>query len=265
MSNVWGIEGFRGRGGIRYIMDSAESMRAGIEKRGAYGKVMGMFFLQPSTRTKKGFELAAKKLGMDVIDLSPQGSAMEKGESISDTLRTLSYMCDVLVVRGLEYYVVAEACGNRCAFINAGSEQGHPTQALADWFTIDRYVERPVIFGLRGKNDRALMSLSSVVEATRGSIVLDDYIPEDLSGFNVIYMTRQDIDLTEMYGVSSAARKSKILNLGKVDKDAIILHPLPRTGELPYDVDKDKRAKYWETVENSVWVRMAVILWALHG
>ena len=105
------------------------------------GRTVILFFAEASTRTRVSFELAAKALSADVVNVSASGSSVEKGESLLDTVRTLEALGgDIVVMRhaasGAPYFV-AQRCG--AAVINAGDGwHAHPTQGLLDAFTLRR-------------------------------------------------------------------------------------------------------------------------------
>ena len=107
------------------------------------GKTVVNLFFEPSTRTRTTFELAAKRLSADVMSLNIEASATKKGESLSDTLRTLEAMqCDMFVVRhqnsGAAEFIASQVAPH-ISVINAGDgRHAHPTQAMLDAFTIRR-------------------------------------------------------------------------------------------------------------------------------
>jgi aspartate carbamoyltransferase catalytic subunit len=129
---------------VDLVMRTADSMAAVVAGRSpARRSLRGMnvtnLFYEASTRTRVSFEVAARQLGADVVNVSASGSSVEKGESLLDTMRTLEATgADVLVMRhgtsGAPYLVAAEFVGN---VINAGDgRHAHPTQALLDLYTM---------------------------------------------------------------------------------------------------------------------------------
>lgn len=109
------------------------------------GKAVVNLFFEPSTRTRTAFELAAKRLGADVINISVEHSSTKKGETLLDTVQTLDAMqIDALVIRhnedGVPQFVAPQM---KCTVINAGDgKHEHPTQALTDAFTIRRHKKK---------------------------------------------------------------------------------------------------------------------------
>ena len=131
------------------ILNYAESF-ATVDKRPVKkvpllrGKTIANLFFEPSTRTRTTFELAAKRLSADILNLNISTSATSKGEILSDTLRTLEAMhCDMFVVRhsnsGAAHYIASQVAP-RISVINAGDgRHEHPTQAMLDMFTIKQH------------------------------------------------------------------------------------------------------------------------------
>ena len=134
------------------ILDSAERF-AGVGDRAVKkvpllrGKTIVNLFFEPSTRTRTTFELAAKRLSADVLNLDIQASSTKKGETLLDTLRTLEAMhCNMFVVRhetsGAANFI-ARHVGADVSVINGGDgRHAHPTQAMLDMFTIRRHKSR---------------------------------------------------------------------------------------------------------------------------
>ncbi|MEQ8937614.1 MAG: aspartate carbamoyltransferase catalytic subunit, partial [Gammaproteobacteria bacterium] len=131
------------------ILDHAENF-AGVADRPVKkvpllrGKTVVNLFFEASTRTRTTFELAAKRLSADVLNLNIDTSATSKGETLSDTLRTLEAMhCDMFVVRhgnsGAAHYITTQVAPH-ISVINAGDgRHAHPTQAMLDMFTIRKH------------------------------------------------------------------------------------------------------------------------------
>ncbi|MBI3966480.1 MAG: aspartate carbamoyltransferase catalytic subunit [Chloroflexi bacterium] len=135
---------------LEETLETAEAMREilsrPIKKAPALrGKTVANLFYEPSTRTRVSFEIAAKALSADVVNMAASGSSVEKGESLVDTIRTLQALgADVVVIRhsksGAPYLVAEHLDGS---VINAGDGwHAHPTQALLDAFTIRRRLGR---------------------------------------------------------------------------------------------------------------------------
>ncbi|MGH8544868.1 MAG: aspartate carbamoyltransferase catalytic subunit [Gammaproteobacteria bacterium] len=162
------------------ILDAAQSF-AGVGERAIKklpllrGKTIANLFFEPSTRTRTTFELAAKRLSADVLNINVQSSATRKGESLLDTLRTLEAMhCDMFVVRhpmSGAAQLIASHVAPHVRVINAGDGcHEHPTQAVLDCFTIRRV-----------KGD-----LSSLVIAIVGDVLHSRVARSDIHALNIL-------------------------------------------------------------------------------
>ena len=259
----------------------------------ARGKVLGYLFFEPSTRTRLSFQSAMALIGgtsLGIADIN--SSSVQKGESLSDTVRVMSGYTDVLVLRHpLDGSSRFSAEISQKPIINGGSgTEEHPTQAIQDLFTIKR--EKKKIDGLKIgivgdlKYGRTVYSLLhglcnynvdvhlispeplkirkdstydikkklSYTESTN----LDEYI-DDL---DVLYMTRIQKERFPDEEEYVKVRGSYVIGLDMVKKmkeDAIILHPLPRIDEISTDVDSSKQAKYFEQAEYGKYTRAALL------
>ncbi len=162
------------------ILDGAQSF-AGVGERAIKklpllrGKTIANLFFEPSTRTRTTFELAAKRLSADVLNINVPSSATRKGESLLDTLRTLEAMhCDMFVVRhpmSGAAQLIASHVAPHVRVINAGDgRHEHPTQAVLDCFTIRRV-----------KGD-----LSSLVVAIVGDVLHSRVARSDIHALNIL-------------------------------------------------------------------------------
>lgn len=255
------------------------------------GKTVAQLFFEPSTRTRCSFELAARRLGAEVITLNLAFSSTLKGESELDTLYTLEAMqVDTFVVRhkqpGVPQKLAAHAAP-RTHIISAGEGHvSHPTQGLLDAFTIRRH--KPDVAGLAitiaGDISHSRVARSAV-QALSALGVRDirfagpaELLPDDLqgekftnldkalAGADVIMMLRiqkermpagvipDDHEYFRRYGLTAER-----LKLAK--PDAIVLHPGPmnRGVEIAAEVADGPQSVIREQVANGVAVRMAVL------
>lgn len=258
-------------------------------------KIMAVAFFEPSTRTRLSFETAMHRLGGSVIGFSStSGTSMEKGESPEDTIRMLDTYSDVIVVRHPREGVMEEFA--RLAehpVINAGEGQAsHPTQALVDLYTILKEKGRieGLEYGIMGdvKHARTVkdfikgLSIFGVKEITiispkklapdesfvksmewRG-IGLNYYekIEDVVSRLDVLYLVRLQVERFSSLREAEELKGSYVLTLKMLEsakKDFKILHPLPRTEELPREVDNTPHAAYFKQVFYSIPVRMAIL------
>lgn len=264
------------------------------------GRQLCSLFFQPSTRTRTSFETAAAKLGMSVISTenAADNSSSKKGETIEDTFRVLDgYKFDCIVMRHFEAGAAARAAAVcQTPIINAGDGTGeHPSQALLDAYTIFKRFGRldnlHIVFGGDLRYGRTVRSLSRLLSKYPGNHITYVSVPElqvnddvkkflkasgttfeestnvkaALAGADVVYWTRLQ---AEYLSDPSAIHQEFILNkklLKYLNKDAIIMHPLPRVDEIHNDIDDDPRALYFTQAANGLYVRMALIDYVLNG
>lgn len=259
-------------------------------------KIMASLFYEPSTRTRFSFESAMARLGGKILttENAKEFSSAAKGESLYDSTRIMNGYADIIVMRHHEAGSAKKAAdASRIPVINAGDGAGqHPTQALLDLYTINDNF--PGINGLKiamvgdlryGRTVRSLSYLLTKYENVTIYFVspavcrMEEDIKEYLTKNNVnwheeedlekvlpeidcIYMTRvQKERFINPEDYKEAAGKY-ILSYGKAQMmkpDAIIMHPLPRVNEIPLEVDKDPRAKYFEQAQNGLYIRMALL------
>jgi len=254
-----------------------------------------LYFKQPSTRTFLSFQNACHILGISTSEIRDTSTSSEtKGESELDAIKTFSQYSDLIIMRHPSsdfIYEISENLSDKTRIINAGSgSDQHPTQALLDFYTIYKYglENKKIAFVgdlLRGRTVRSLSLLLNKVSGTKLYFVspkqfqiksdileqlnIDYEITNDfdkiLPDMDVVYMVRlqdeyknEGISDNEIIDTSKYSINSS--NINKMKDDAIILHPLPRRDEISVEVDNDKRAKYWEQVENGMYVRVALIM-----
>ena len=261
------------------------------------GKILATLFFEPSTRTRLSFESAMLGLGGKVLGFSSaSSSSAAKGESVSDTVRTVSCYSDIIAMRHFKEgapLVASQYAG--VPVINAGDgSHSHPTQTLTDLLTIKREKGRfdNMTIGFCGdlKFGRTVHSLIKALSRYSGIKViliapqelrLPDYMLAEMSEnsklefrevetmeevmpeLDVLYMTRVQKERFLDEEEFDRVKNSFVLNpekLGTAKKDMIILHPLPRVNEITRAVDNDSRAAYFRQVENGKFVRMALIL-----
>ena len=260
-------------------------------------KQLATLFFEPSTRTRLSFESAMLSLGGSVLGFSAAGSSStSKGETVGDTIHTVSCYADIIAMRhpkeGAPY---AAAQHSDVPIINAGDGgHCHPTQTLTDLLTIHREKGRLNNFtiGFCGdlKFGRTVHSLVNALSRYEGinfvfispeELKLPRYVKEEalkkkgipytqttsleeaLPQLDILYMTR--VQKERFFNEEDYIRlkDSYILTPEKLEnaKESLsILHPLPRVNEISVAVDKDPRAAYWKQVKCGKFVRMALIL-----
>lgn len=290
------------RADLEYIFDVAHEMRVMVERVGTFdllkGKILTNLFYEPSTRTSSSFTSAMERLGGSVIPINEvRYSSVSKGESLPDTVRTLECYADVIVLRHPEVGASALAAQYaRKPIINAGDGVGeHPTQALLDLFTIVEELggadglQVTMLGDLKyGRTVHSLARLLSLFDV-RLSYVSPDIlrmpaeiiseldernVPQEahttldavLPDTDVLYVTRVQkerfADQAEYESVKDAfVITPEIMQNAK--ERMIVMHPLPRVGEISIDFDDDPRAAYFRQMEYGLYVRMALLAMVL--
>jgi len=284
---------------LGYVFSRALEMREMVERVGGVdllkGRVVACLFYEPSTRTSASFIAAMERLGGSVIPITQgvQFSSVSKGETLADTVRTLEQYTDVIVLRHPEIGSAQLAADYASVpIINAGDGAGeHPTQALLDLFTI--YDELGTIDGLKIAMVGDLRYGRTVHSLTRLLMQYDvslRFVSPEILRLPMRLMNPvidQDIDVRETHDVADVIKNADVLYVTRVQKERfadlaqyeevrdhheitpeimaqakekmIVMHPLPRVGEIHYAVDKDPRAAYFRQVKNGMYIRMALL------
>ena len=261
------------------------------------GRILATLFFEPSTRTRLSFESAMLSLGGQVLGFSEaSSSSAAKGESVADTVRTVSCYADIIAMRHPKEGAPLVAAQHALVpVINAGDGgHNHPTQTLTDLLTIHhekgRFENLTVGFcgDLKfGRTVHSLISAMSRYSGTRIVLVspeelkLPSYVKKEVLRKNgveyiqttdleavmpeldILYMTR--VQRERFFNEEDYLRlkDSYILTPDKLrtaKEDLRILHPLPRVNEISVAVDKDPRACYFQQVRCGRYIRMALIL-----
>ena len=274
------------------IMQNPEKYRDACR----YKKLATLFF-EPSTRTRLSFEAAMMELGGNVLGFSEaNSSSTAKGESVGDTVRTVSCYADIIAMRhpkeGAPYAAIQTA---QVPVINAGDGgHNHPTQTLTDLLTIHR--ERGSLenftIGLCGdlKFGRTVHSLVAVLSRYQGvkmvfispsELRIPDYIitnvlepagisyvqteslEEAMPQLDILYVTRVQRERFFNEADYIRLKDTYIVDPDKLihaKSSLVIMHPLPRVNEITPEVDQDPRARYFQQVAYGKYIRMALIL-----
>ncbi len=284
---------------LRYVFARAREMRELVERRGSAdllkGKVEAALFYEPSTRTSASFIAAMERLGGSVIPITQgvQFSSVSKGETLADTIRTLEQYADVIVLRHPKIgaaQVAADYAG--VPVINAGDGAGeHPTQALLDLFTIREELghvdglQIAMVGDLRyGRTVHSLTRLLTHFDVSLRFVspeilrlpltVMNDVIDagidvrethdvaDVIENADVLYVTRVQkerfTDLAQYEEVKNQVEITPEL-MARAKEKMVVMHPLPRVGEIHYSVDDDPRAAYFRQVRNGMYIRMALL------
>lgn len=285
-----------GRSDFEYLFETVDRIaKLEGDKRGKLleGKILGLLFFEPSTRTRISFEAAMAALGGSYIGFhEPHSSSAEKGENLADTVKTMECYADLLVLRhpneGAAKFASEVASK---PVINAGSgTEEHPTQAMLDLYTILK--EKGAIDGLNIavvgdlKYGRAVYSLLYALSQYSPKLHLvsppqlrirkealytvnskvktteHENLADILESLDVLYVTRiqkeRFPDLQEYEKVSGSYLINNEL-LKKTKDDLIVLHPLPRIDEIAPEVDNMKQAKYFKQTYYGKIVREALL------
>ena len=266
------------------------------------GKILATLFFEPSTRTRLSFESAMLRLGGKVLGFSEAASSSTaKGETLADTIETVSGYADIIAMRHpKEGAPIVAAKKAFVPIINAGDGgHNHPTQTLTDLLTISRKKGRldNLTIGLCGdlKFGRTIHSLISAMVRYKNikfilispeELKLPEYITKEvldknkieyietdsmekyMKDLDILYMTR--VQKERFFNEEDYMRLKDYYILDKkklttAKKDLCIMHPLPRVNEIATEVDEDERANYFEQAYNGVYIRMALILKCLEG
>ena len=284
---------------LEQLLDLASDIEANPQKyaHACAGKKLATLFYEPSTRTRLSHEAAMLNLGGSIMGFSSaDSSSAAKGESVSDTIRTISCYADICAMRHPKEGAPMVACQHSSIpVINAGDGgHQHPTQTLTDLMTIRSlkgHLDNMTI-GLCGdlKFGRTVHSLIHALVRYPGirfilispeELRLPGYIRHDvldknevpyeevvrledaLPKLDLLYMTR--VQKERFFNEEDYVRMKDfyILDAAKMKlapEDMYVLHPLPRVNEISTEVDKDPRAAYFKQMQYGVYVRMARIL-----
>ncbi len=298
LRNIVSIKQFEDRKLIKQLFARAaelKAMRPADYPKPLQHKVVATLFYEPSTRTRMSFETAIVRLGGGLVSTENAGqfSSAAKGETLEDTIRTLNGYADAIVLRHPMLGAASVAAeSSEIPIINAGDGAGeHPTQALLDLFTIQE--AKGELAGLKiglvgdllnGRTIHSLIHLLAMYKAELYCIAPDvlqlpqnyqdelkasgvtfhllDSWDEALPQLDVAYITRVQKERFDSIEDYEAVKDSFIFDLDalkRLNKDAIIMHPLPRVNEIVCEVDDDPRARYFEQARNGLFVRMALL------
>ena len=259
-------------------------------------KILSCVFYEPSTRTRFSFESAMLKLGGQVISTESAGhfSSAIKGETLEDSVRIIAGYSDMIVLRHTEPGAAERAAKvSSVPIINAGDGDGeHPTQALLDLYTIqkelgsidnfkigmvgDLFYGRTIhsliyllsishnveIFLVAPRKLRLPAKYKSFLNSRKIKFSESDNLESILPKIDVLYMTRIQKERFSSTKIYKRVKNSFVLNkklLDKLNKRAVIMHPLPRVNEISREVDEDKRAAYFRQARNGLYIRMALL------
>jgi aspartate carbamoyltransferase catalytic subunit len=262
------------------------------------GRVIASLFFEPSTRTRLSFESAINRLGARVIGFSDTANtSVSKGETFHDTIQVISNYCDMIVMRhSLEGAPRYASEFSKVPIVNAGDGANqHPSQTLLDLYSIKKTqgtldgINIMMIGDLKyGRTVHSLLQALSHFN-TKFTFVAPPELrmPEEYKQF----LRDKGLEYTETTEIGNAINEADIVYMTRVQRERFtdpmeyervknvyvlknsmldntkdnmrILHPLPRVGEIAYDVDQNPKAYYFNQTENGVYTRMAIISYLL--
>lgn len=256
--------------------------------------VVALAFFEPSTRTKLSFDAAAQRLGLKTIGFdNPESTSSAKGEQLFDTLKVIEQYADAIVIRRKEHDTpdVVKSTST-VPVISAGvGAQEHPTQGLLDVFTISEHrdiesVNHVVSYGDLA-NSRTVYSqvrmlarpgitfsfvaseqmqisdeFQAELIAAGANVVLTNTLDDVIGDADILHVIRPQ---RERWGTDSHDMYATVdlETMKKMKKDALLMSPLPRVGELDPATDSDSRSIVWQQVKNGMFVRAAILEWIL--
>lgn len=279
---------------ILSILDLAENFEKEPDRSLLTGKVIATLFFEPSTRTRLSFESAVNRLGGRIVGFADAAtSSVSKGETLKDTIKTISNYCDLIVMRHpLEGSARYASEISKVPVINAGDGANqHPTQTLLDLYSIRKTqgtLDNLNVFFVGdlkyGRTVHSLMMAMARWKTTFNFISPEELkMPEEyklyleniglkyyehtdftdiISKADIIYMTR-----VQRERFSDPIEYEKVKNVYVLHNSMLkntkpnlkILHPLPRVNEIHLDVDENPKAYYFEQTLNGVYVRQAIL------
>ncbi len=263
------------------------------------GKIIATLFYEPSTRTRLSFESAAKRMGAEVLGFgSLESTSVAKGETLLDTVRIIDGYSDAIVLRHPSEGAARLASEySEVPVINAGDGAGqHPTQTLLDIFTIWKEVGKvdDTTIGFVGdlKYGRTVHSLSKALslfnvnlhfispeqlklpkhirKEIEKKVTVKEHkdLEEVIPKLDVLYVTRiqkERFPDPEEYKKVAGTYVLRASTVSRGKRSMIIMHPLPRVDEIPFEIDNLPQARYFRQAAYGVPVRMALLDLILRG
>ena len=290
-----------GKDEILNILNESEKMENLLKSKKPInileGKILATLFYEPSTRTRLSFETAMKRLGGNVIGFTDiKNTSVAKGESLMDTIRVISGYTDIIVIRHPSEGASRLASEySDVPVINAGDGSNqHPTQTLLDLYTIKREIGKidgiKIAFIGDLKYGRTVHSLCyalslfdgvEIVFISPDELKIPKEIMDDLKKKNIKFSESSSIDLEDVdVAYMTRIQKERFPDLNEyqkvkgvykltkehiVDKNLIVMHPLPRVDEIDWEVDNLPQSKYFKQSFYGVPVRMAILKMLLNN
>jgi ornithine carbamoyltransferase len=284
---------------INRALKLKDRYKSGLPYRPAIGKILGLLFEKPSTRTRISFEAAMLQLGGNVTFLSSRDLQLRRGEPLKDTARVLSRYLDCLVVRTFGHDVIDElARWSNIPVINGLTDQHHPCQVLSDIMTVMEYKDEDMgALKVAWVGDGNNMAHSWIQAASRLGFVLALACPKGYEPDKEILSSAQaesTASITLTTDPKKAVEGADVINadvwasmgqeqevskrreifapfqinealLARAKKDAIVLHCLPahREEEISEEVLEGPHSVVWDQAENKMHLHKVVLEWAM--
>jgi len=290
------------RESIQKLFKLADELE-GVRNDSLKSKILASLFYEPSTRTRLSFESAMLRLGGEVLTMENgrESSSQSKGETLEDSIKVINNYADVIVMRHAEVGAADRAAlVSGIPIINAGDGNmgQHPTQALLDLYTIQRELKREdgihIAFLGNLKYYRSPRSLAYLIGKYKDMRITFVSSPELRMENDVkTYLKRRGVRYEETEDMKSVLKSADVLYQTRIAKEwihddaeferqrgryiitravansmkkgAIIIHPLPRVGEIAPEVDDSPHAVYFRQVGYGLLVRMALLKTILNG
>jgi aspartate carbamoyltransferase catalytic subunit len=250
-------------------------------------KIIANVFFEASTRTRCSFEIAAKRLGAEVVNFSPENSSVKKGETLYDTIKTLESLdVDAIVLRHSDDHVFDYLQGRiQVPIINAGAGKfEHPSQGLLDLLTIKQEFGKlgGLCVGICGDIKHSRVAASLMIAAEKFGLELflcgpEELVPKNtnfkvidhfddlLPKVDVIMMLRIQLERHSNLNLNEVSYNSEygltIRRLGMLNNNAIVLHPGPfnRGVEIADSIVEHPKSRIFKQMKNGVFARMAIL------
>lgn len=276
---------------ILYVFKIAKKFEKKVNPNLLRGKIVATLFFEPSTRTHQSFSSAAQRLGAGIIGFDDtESTSLKKGESLEDTLRTMANYSDLIVMRHPTPGSVKHAADTvDIPVINAGDGPNHhPTQTLLDMYTFQKTFKK--LKGLKialvgsPKHYRPHHGLQRGMSKFDGNEVFGIApsgleMPEEFrsSGYQDVSIDMRKLNETlakikpdivyagripKEYIKGDIKKYSYVINNETVQalpKSSVIMHPLPRVGEIDPEIDSSPKAIYFSQVRNGIFIREALL------
>ena len=280
------------------LIERAEAFKHGAEPHIELPKYAANLFFENSTRTHTSFEMAERKLGMTVIPFNPETSSVSKGETLEDTVKTLSAIgVDLVVIRHSEdaYYEELNTPENQAiSIVNAGDGAGqHPSQMMLDLMTIHEEFGKfsGLKVGIVGDLEHSRVARSDMEILKRlGSQIFfsgpKEWYTKDFESYgpyvelkelvkevDVLMLLRVQLERLHSDEKSEFSKEEYHQTYGLTDElaglmkdEAIIMHPAPvnRDVELASDLVECEKSRIFPQMKNGMFMRMAMLEWTLN-